>query len=103
MLQQTTDADTISFMFCFSFMVVFKFIAATTTGGILEVIFEGGDVLMSLGEPTVTSNLHQLTCKHKQDTWIKTRQPVYGIKDKKYKLLQLDAQLKISPFGKMSS
>ena len=29
MLQQTTDADTISFMFCFSFMMVFKFIAAT--------------------------------------------------------------------------
>jgi len=81
MLQQTMDADTISCMFCFSFMVVFKFIAATTTGGILEVIFEGAEVLMCLGESTVTSNLHQLTCKHKQDIWIKTRWPVYGIED----------------------
>lgn len=102
MLQQTTDADTISFMFCFSFMVVFKFIAATTTGGILEMIFEVADVFMFLGESTVTSNLHQLTCKYKQDTWIKTRRPVHGIKDKKYTILQFDAQLKISPLGKMS-
>jgi hypothetical protein len=67
-LQLTTDADTISFMFCFSFMVVFKFIAVTTTGGITRVIFEEDEeeTLMSLGESTVTSNLHQLTCKHKQ-------------------------------------
>lgn len=71
MLQQTTDADTISFMFCFSFMMVFKFIAATTTGGILEVIF--GAEFICLGESTVTSNLHQLTCKHKQGARIKTR------------------------------
>jgi hypothetical protein len=67
-LQLTTDADTISFMFCFSFMVVFKFMAVTTTGGITRVIFEEDEeeTLMSLGESTVTSNLHQLTCKHKQ-------------------------------------
>jgi hypothetical protein len=67
-LQLTTDADTISFMFCFSFMVVFKFIAVTTTGGITRVIFDEDEeeTLMSLGESTVTSNLHQLTCKHKQ-------------------------------------
>jgi hypothetical protein len=67
-LQLTTDADTISFMFCFSFMVVFKFMAVTTTGGITRVIFDEDEeeTLMSLGESTVTSNLHQLTCKHKQ-------------------------------------
>jgi hypothetical protein len=67
-LQLTTDADTISFMFCFSFMVVFKFMAVTTTGGITRVIFEEDEeeTLMSLGESTVTSNLHQLTCKHEQ-------------------------------------
>lgn len=71
-LQQTTDADTISFMFCSSFRMVFKFIAVTTTGGISQVIFkEGEEILMSLGESTVNSNLHQLTCKHKDDGKIK--------------------------------
>lgn len=57
-----TDAETISFPFCFSLMMVFKFIAATTTGGISEIIVEEVGTLMSLGQSTVTSNLHQLTC-----------------------------------------
>lgn len=38
--QQMTDAETISFTFCFSLMIVFKFIAVTTTGGISEIFFE---------------------------------------------------------------
>lgn len=60
--QQITDADTISFTFCFSLMIVFKFIAVTTTGGISSLFFEEGRIRMSFGQSTVTSNLHQLTC-----------------------------------------
>lgn len=62
--QQTTDAETISFMLCFSFRVVFKFTAVTIRGGISKLNFEEVEILMSLGESTITSNLHQLTCKH---------------------------------------
>lgn len=57
-----TDADTISCTLCFSFMIVLRLTAATTTGGTSNVVL----VIktdMSLGLSTVTSNLHQLTCE----------------------------------------
>lgn len=38
--QQMTDAETISFTFCFSLIIVFKLIAVTTTGGISETFFD---------------------------------------------------------------
>lgn len=60
--QQMTDAETISFTFCFSLIIVFKLIAVTTTGGISETFFDEVETWISFGESIVTSNLHQLTC-----------------------------------------
>lgn len=37
--------------------------AVTTTGGISTDIFDEVETPMSLGESTMTSNLHQLTCE----------------------------------------
>jgi hypothetical protein len=70
-------------------MVVFKFIAVTTTGGITRVIFDEDEeeTLMSLGESTVTSNLHQLTCKHKQAAKFKKEKGGLCIGEKNYIIL----------------
>lgn len=57
-----TDAEAISFVLCFWFIIVFRLIAVTTTGGISPVFFELLAKLISLEQSTVTSNLHQLTC-----------------------------------------
>lgn len=59
---EMTDADTISLTSCFSLTIVFKFIAVTITGGISTTFFEEDETRISLGESTVISNLHQLTC-----------------------------------------
>jgi hypothetical protein len=56
-----TEAETISFTFCFSFMTVFRFIAATTTGGISSLLFDEDETCISFGDSTMISNLHQLT------------------------------------------
>ena len=56
-----TDAETISLRFCFSLVIVFRFIAVTTTGGILTIFFEDVKTWISFGESAKTSNLHQLT------------------------------------------
>ena len=56
-----TDADTISCTLCFSFMIVLRLTAATTTGGTSSVVLVT-KTEMSFGHSTVTSNLHQLTC-----------------------------------------
>lgn len=60
--QHMTEAETISFTFCFSLMIVFKLIVVTTTGGISEICFEEVETWISFGKSTATSNLHQLTC-----------------------------------------
>lgn len=60
--QQMTDAETISFTFRFSLVIVFKFIAVTTTGGISRVRYNQIETWMSFGKLIATSNLHQLTC-----------------------------------------
>lgn len=62
--QQMTDAETISFTFCFSLITVFKFRAVTTTGGISETVFDEVETWISFAKSIVTSNLHQLTCSN---------------------------------------
>jgi len=39
-----TDAETISFIFCFWLMIVFRFIAVTTTGGISATFLEDVEI-----------------------------------------------------------
>lgn len=56
------DAETISLIFCFSLIMVFRLIDVTITGGIPTVFLEDVDTWMSFGESTIISNLHQLTC-----------------------------------------
>lgn len=48
-------------------MIVFRFIAVTTTGGISATFFEDVEILMSFGLSTMTSNLHQLTCAEQRE------------------------------------
>lgn len=67
MWQKITDAEIISLTLCFSLIMVFKFMAATVTGGISTVNFDEVETPISLGQSTTTSNLHQLTCEeHKE-------------------------------------
>jgi hypothetical protein len=62
-----TDADTISCTLCFSFMIVLRLTAATTTGGTSrDELAVKTDT--SFGQSTATSNLHQLTCRPKDVT-----------------------------------
>jgi len=82
-------------------MVVFKFIAVTTTGGVTGVIFE--EFLMSLGESTATSNLHQLTCKQTKLLRLQKRKGGLYIEINYIIYVYIiDVEGKISPFGMLS-